>query len=256
MFDVKDRLNKLLNGKQELIKDSTLIKDQSIQQQSIIFFDKIHGLEKEKENIYRALIAESQVNILLIGPPATAKTLFMDTIKEKCNHVLFFDAGNTSKAGLLDDLYLNQKVQIVIIDEISRLKTIDQDAILGLLNNGEINKSVRGKKYQFKLNCKVFATSNNSIKLNRAIRSRFQEYRLPEYSNEEFTEIIKFCLKDKIPLEVSAIISQVLIAQDIKDVRKAISISTLLQNSDSQEDIIRVIENWIENYSNENLDFD
>lgn len=255
MFDVKDRLNKLLSAKQELIKDDEITKDQSVQQQSITFFDNIYGLEKEKENIYRALISERQINILLIGPPATAKTLFMDTIKEKCNNVLFYDAANTSKAGLIDDLSLNQKVQIIIIDEISRLKPMDLDAILGLLNNGEINKSVRGKKYKFKLNCKIFATSNNS-KLNRAIRSRFQEYHLKEYSDDEFIGTIDFCLKDKILPEVSMIISKVLIAHGIKDVRKAISISALLHKNDSQEDIIRVIENWLDNYSHGDLDYD
>ncbi len=75
--------------------DSIFIEEphsKTIQQQSQEFFSKICSLDLMKENIYRALLAQDQINILLIGPPTTSKTLFMEQIQQKCNDVCYFDS--------------------------------------------------------------------------------------------------------------------------------------------------------------------
>ena len=43
----------------------------AIRDQAFQFFSNIYGLDGMKENIFRALISEEQINILLVGPPAT-----------------------------------------------------------------------------------------------------------------------------------------------------------------------------------------
>ena len=230
-------------------------KSETIREQSKEFFSKIYGLDSVKENIFRVLIAKEQVNVLLIGPPATSKTLFMMEIKERCNDVCYFDAANTSGAGLIESLYNHQKMKILIIDEIDKLKKNDLNSLLGLLNNGKIDKSLKNMNYNFSMNCKIFATSNSNTKLSKPMRSRFQEYHLPEYSDDEFIEVVKFCLAEKITSITAEIISKILLVHERKDVRAAISVSNLLQRGDTMDDIARVIETWLKYNSQDSIDY-
>jgi replication-associated recombination protein RarA len=254
MFNVTDNLKKLMNKKTDSVF-TEVPKTQTISEQSKEFFSKIFGLDLIKENIFRVLLAKDQVNVLLIGPPATSKTLFMMVIQEQCNDVCYFDAANTSGAGLIEVLYKNQKSKISIIDEIDKLKKNDLNSLLGLLNNGKIDKNLKGITYNFSMNCKIFATSNSNTKLSKPVRSRFQEYHLPEYSDDEFIEVVKFCLSEKITPATAEIIAKILLAHGRKDVRTAISISNLLQIGDTMDDIARVVETWINYKSQDSIDY-
>jgi replication-associated recombination protein RarA len=254
MFNVTDNLKKLMNKKTDSVF-TEVPKTQTISEQSKEFFSKIFGLDLIKENIFRVLLAKDQVNVLLIGPPATSKTLFMMVIQEQCNDVCYFDAANTSGAGLIEVLYKNQKSKILIIDEIDKLKKNDLNSLLGLLNNGKIDKNLKGITYNFSMNCKIFATSNSNTKLSKPVRSRFQEYHLPEYSDDEFIEVVKFCLSEKITPATAEIIAKILLAHGRKDVRTAISISNLLQIGDTMDDIARVVETWINYKSQDSIDY-
>ena len=254
MFNVTDNLKKLMNKKTDSVF-TEIPKSETIPEQSKEFFSKIYGLDSIKENIFRVLIAKEQVNVLLIGPPATSKTLFMMVIQERCNDVCYFDAANTSGAGLIEVLYNHQKMKILIIDEIDKLKKNDLNSLLGLLNNGKIDKSLKNMNYNFSMNCKIFATSNSNTKLSKPVRSRFQEYHLPEYSDDEFIEVVKFCLDEKITSITAEIISKILLAHERKDVRAAISVSNLLQRDDTMDDIARVIETWIKYKSQDSIDY-
>jgi replication-associated recombination protein RarA len=254
MFNVTDNLKKLMNKKTDAVF-TEIPKSETIPEQSKEFFSKIYGLDSVKENIFRVLIAKEQVNVLLIGPPATSKTLFMMVLQERCNDVCYFDAANTSGAGLIESLYNHQKMKILIIDEIDKLKKNDLNSLLGLLNNGKIDKSLKNMNYNFSMNCKIFATSNSNTKLSKPMRSRFQEYHLPEYSDGEFIEVVKFCLDEKITSITAEIISKILLAHERKDVRAAISVSNLLQRDDTMDDIARVIETWIKYKSQDSIDY-
>jgi replication-associated recombination protein RarA len=215
------------------------------QDQALQFFSNIYGLDGMKENLFRALISEEQINILLVGPPATSKTLVMSTIQEKCNDVFYYDASNTTSAGLIEELFYNRNAKLIIIDEIDKLKRNDLSSLLGLLNNGKIVKKLKEIKYDFRIeNVKIFATSNSIVNLPKPVRSRFQEYYLREYSDDDFIQVVKFCLIKKLPEEICEAIGLMLISVERKDVRAAIGISNLLKTNDTKEDVLRVFENW------------
>jgi Holliday junction DNA helicase RuvB len=82
------------------------------------------------------------------------------------------------------------------------------------------------------------------MRLSKPLRSRFQEYHLNEYSDEEFLNVLNFCLQNKFPQEINEMIGILLINSDIKDVRAAIALGNLLKKDDTREDVIRVFENW------------
>lgn len=243
MIDLKDKFSYFRFSRQNLIKDR--YSNMTTQDQALQFFSNIYGLDGMKENLFRALISEEQTNILLVGPPATSKTLVMSTIQEKCNDVFYYDASNTTSAGLIEELFYNRNAKLIIIDEIDKLKRNDLSSLLGLLNNGKIVKKLKEIKYDFRIeNVKIFATSNSMVNLPKPVRSRFQEYYLREYSDDDFIQVVKFCLIKKLPEEICEAIGLMLISVERKDVRAAIGISNLLKTNDTKEDVLRVFENW------------
>jgi replication-associated recombination protein RarA len=250
-----NKLSSLMGNKSNNVVKQDLSDRFTTQDKALALFHKIYGSEEMKENVYRTLIAENQVNMLLVGPPATSKTLFMQVIQEQCNDVIYFDSSNTSGAGLIEQLYNNQKAKILIIDEIDKLKKNDLNCLLGLLNNGSVDKALKTIHYKFTMNVKIFATSNSLAKLSKPVRSRFQIYSLPEYSDEEFVKVVQFCLKEKLLESTSETIAKILLANEKKDVRAAISISNLIQRGDTEEDIARVISNWLKYSSSSEVDY-
>ena len=88
------------------------------------------------------------------------------------------------------------------------------------------------------------------MSLSKPLRSRFHEYHLNEYTDEEFLNVLKFCLQNKFPEEINEMIGILLINSGMKDVRTAISLGNLLKKDDTREDVIRVFENW-EKYKKE-----
>ena len=59
-------------------------------------FENIQGLDDVKDIIRRALDCEDNYNLLLVGPPASSKTLFLYEITEREENCIYFDVSNTT----------------------------------------------------------------------------------------------------------------------------------------------------------------
>lgn len=224
----------------------------------LTFFDSVCGLDTVKENLFRTLQSSKAMAILLLGPPASCKTLFMSIIRKKWKNVLYFDAANGSGAGLIEALHNSKNLQGLIIDEVDKLRKNEMNCLLGLLSNGTVDKILKGQKISFSIpNLKVFATANSNAKLSKPIRSRFSiTYNIPKYTDEEFIEISKFCLKDTLPTYTAELIANILLKNEINDIRAVINVSGWIQKQDTEEDIKRVIEkNWLPFQTSEVLDY-
>ena len=73
MFDMKDRLNRLLEGDRQksLLKR---VEGETTEEKAQTFFNKVYGYGEIKNNLFRALLSEEQVNTLLVGSPAGGKS--------------------------------------------------------------------------------------------------------------------------------------------------------------------------------------
>lgn len=86
--------------------DHTLQSDEelklSVKERALKAFSKIEGLDDIKEMMLRALESLERAHTLLIGPPASAKSLFMLEIEKSMppNKVYFIEGGSTTKAGI------------------------------------------------------------------------------------------------------------------------------------------------------------
>jgi Holliday junction DNA helicase RuvB len=224
-----------------------------IRERALIFFRNIIGNDDIKENLYRVLLREDKTtNILLVGPPATSKTLLCKNIEDQCNNVIFYDASaGSTGAGLIEILRLNKNAKILIIDEISELRKNDIDVLRGLLNDGRVSKTLKSKNINFRMKgLKVFATTNNPTKLSIPIKSRFQMYEIKNYTNEEFVKVMEFCLTNQNIVKDSKLAKELayaMIHYNIKNIRNALSVCSLVHDTDTYADIKRIIETYIEN---------
>jgi Holliday junction DNA helicase RuvB len=65
------------------------------------FFEYIIGYYDVKRFLKMSINADEPVHVLLVGPPASAKTMFIRSMM-KLNSPYFTDGGNTTKAGMLE----------------------------------------------------------------------------------------------------------------------------------------------------------
>ena len=91
----------------------------------------------------------STCSILLSGPPASAKTLFLQCLM-KLHNSYFIDCSNTTKSGVVDRIFDN-KPKYLLLDELDKLSRKDQTFLLNLIEAGIVSET----KYNKTRNIKV-----------------------------------------------------------------------------------------------------
>ena len=150
-------------------------------------FYNIQGYDDIKDIVRRALDAEDNYNLLFIGPPASAKTLFLLGIIEYKKGA-YFDGSNTTNRIL--DVLEQKRPKIICIDELDKMPKQFQDKLLNFLESGQIKVDQIRKQYDFQIKgAKVFAACNEITWLSRPLQSRFRRLHLPPYTEEQFLQV-------------------------------------------------------------------
>ncbi len=89
-------------------------------------FDFILGHEDVKDILLRSINSEKPVHILLVGPPATAKSMFLSELA-RLPFSRFALGGSTRKGGF-EDYLLEFRPKYVVIDELDKM---DKDKCAG-----------------------------------------------------------------------------------------------------------------------------
>jgi replication-associated recombination protein RarA len=110
----------------------------SVRERALKTFSRIEGLDDTKEMLLRALESQERAHTLLVGTPASAKSLFMLQIEKYMQSKVYFAEGAaTTKAGLQKFIGENQHKEIIIIDEIDKMAMKDQEVLLTMMERGE-----------------------------------------------------------------------------------------------------------------------
>jgi replication-associated recombination protein RarA len=150
-------------------------------------FNNIYGCHDVKRLFRMALESNHNSSILLIGPPASAKTLFLQSLmKLKGSH--FIDCSNASKSGVIDYVFVN-KPKYLLLDELDKLSRKDQTFLLNLMETGIVSETKFGKTRKIEMKTSVIATSNNVEKIIEPLQSRFFVIKLRAYTYEQFNYI-------------------------------------------------------------------
>ena len=168
------------------------------------------------------------MHVMLTGPPALAKTLFLWDIEQTFGEQAIWLVGSaTSKAGLWD-LVAEREPKILLIDEMDKMNAVDMAALLTMMEGGRLVRAKRGRELDINNPLKVIAASNRLEKLSPELRSRFAIRKLNPYSRSEFLTVVKGVLvrKESLSNELAEEIARKLDGRS-QDVRDAIRIARL-----------------------------
>jgi Holliday junction DNA helicase RuvB len=197
------------------------------------FFPHVVGYSEIKRLLLRSIVSKQPVSILLTGPPSSSKTVFLLEMLEGLDDTYFIDAVGTSGPGMMEYLFSNN-TKYLLIDEIDKMKKNDQAALLNVMETGILSETKLDKTRQKRMKLWIFATSNDAERLSVALRSRFMELHLEEYTYEEFREIVRRLLKKRYHLDVDIsekIAYAVWNTMTSKDIRDAINIAKLTKST-------------------------
>jgi Holliday junction DNA helicase RuvB len=68
----------------------------------------------------RAVVYKESLAILLCGPPASSKTIFLMEMMKGLDNTCYIDCTNTTGAGLIDRLF-NNDIQYLLLDEVEKM---------------------------------------------------------------------------------------------------------------------------------------
>ena len=207
-------------------------------------FSPIVGYEDVKDLLLRAITAAKPVHVLLEGPPASAKTLFLSEIG-RLPRATFALGGTSSKAGLTD-LLLLYRPRYLLVDEIETIDNPrDYAALLHLMENAEVIETKYRRHRRTPLTTWVFATGNDVSKLPPALLSRFGGPKgvicFKEYTSAEFVEIAAKVLATRENMDSSFArrVAEAALRLGSRDVRLAVRVARLCR---SEENLAKVVE--------------
>jgi Holliday junction DNA helicase RuvB len=190
-------------------------------------FESIVGYDDVKRLFNMSLSSEKPVHILLVGPPASAKTLFMLECM-KLERSYFTLGSHSTKSGMIDYLF-EKRPRYLIVDEIEHMPMKDQTALLSLMETGIVSETKYQRTRNTQLKTWVFATSNGTDRMLTPLLSRFVVLHFKQYSFGSFQEVCTHILsREGVPSEVgNAIADAVWTKLKSRDIRDCIKLGRL-----------------------------
>ena len=205
-------------------------------------FSTIASYDDIKAHFSKVLGAE-RYHILLVGPPASAKTVFLLELARLPGS--FYCLGSaTTKAGLAEILY-EQRPRILLADEIDKFANKDIAILLSLAETGIIRETKVSKQREVRLNTNIFAAANSTRGMPKELLSRFRVLYLPEYTREEFIEAAKRVLleREKVEPELASYIAERTWGIS-RDVREAVRVGKTCRTQEEVDKDIRLMRKY------------
>ena len=150
-------------------------------------FESIVGYPDVKTLVRYALEAEKPAHLLLSGPPASAKTMFLIELR-RLPQSYYALAATLTAAGLADILFVYEP-RFILIDEVERLSPEHIGVLNSLMATGIISETKHGKTRELELDTRVFAAGIRVEKLPQDLLSRFTKLHFVPYTEREFIEV-------------------------------------------------------------------
>jgi Holliday junction DNA helicase RuvB len=207
-------------------------------------FDSIIGYNDVKRLFNLSFSSEKPVHMLLVGPPASAKTLFMLSCM-KLERSYFTLGSHSTKSGMIDYLF-QKRPRYLIIDEIEHMPIRDQTALLSLMETGIIVETKFKKTRNTQLKTWIFATSNSTDRMLTPLLSRFMVLHFKQYKYETFQEVaVHLLCREGISREIAIATAETVWSKmKSKDIRDCIKIGHLAKTKDDVNWIAETLKNY------------
>lgn len=237
MYQVKD-----MSTESEISANkNTCLKNSNKSALEYDLFDSIVGYDDIKKLFQLSFGSQRPIHILLVGPPASAKTLFMLGCM-KLDRSYFTLGTHSTKSGMVDYLF-EKRPRYLIIDEIEHMSIRDQTALLSLMETGIIAETKHMKTRNTQLKTWVFATSNQTNHMLTPLLSRFMVLHFKQYKYENFLDIsIHMLAQEGITKDVAnEVAAQVWHKMKSKDIRDCIKIAHLAKTKNDVNWIVETL---------------
>jgi Holliday junction DNA helicase RuvB len=205
-------------------------------------FSTVSGYEDIKAFLKRVLKAD-RFHVLLVGPPASAKTVFLLELARLPGS--FYCLGSaTTKAGIAEILY-EQRPEILLADEIDKFENKDLAILLSLAETGIVRETKVSKQREVRLNTNIFAAANSSRGMPGELLPRFRVLYLPPYTREEFIDASQKVLieREKVAPELASYIAEKT-WEVSRDVREAVRIGKLCHSRGEVDEDLKLIRRY------------
>ncbi|MFL6511204.1 MAG: ATP-binding protein [Nitrososphaera sp.] len=204
-------------------------------------FDSVVGYNDVKRLFHLSLSSDKPVHLLLVGPPASAKTLFMLECM-RLERSYFTLGSHSTKSGMVDYLF-EKRPRYLIVDEIEHMPMKDQTALLSLMETGILAETKFQKTRNTHLKTWVFGTSNSTERMLTPLLSRFVVLHFKQYSFGSFQEVTSHILvREGVAPDIAALIADAVWTKlRSKDIRDCIKIGRLAKTKEDVEWIARTL---------------
>jgi replication-associated recombination protein RarA len=210
-------------------------------------FSEIEGYDDIRRLIMKCILSPEPIHVILDGPPASGKTIFLLSMQKGLYNSYFVDCTNATGPGMIDYLFKHD-VKYLLLDEVEKMSKSDQNVLLNVLETGVLTSTKVRKTASKKMNLSVFATTNDIDAISKPFRSRFIELSLPSYTYEEFCNIAIELLGNRYEHteEVSVKIADTVWNKiKSKDVRDILSIGKLSKTVDDVEFVAATLKKYM-----------
>lgn len=209
-------------------------------------FDDVVGYEDIKFIMRRSIATDDIVNILMVGPPGSAKTVFLMCIN-KLSDSVYISGKPTSGPGFMDKMF-DEEPRYMAIDELDQMDSNDQEILSEYTETGMVVETKgNNKSREMRTNTKTFAACNNPRDILDNIENRFIDIHFEPYSYEEFIEVCEHIIpknEGKSVDEANKIADAVWEFDGFGNVRKAIQASRLSRGD--PEKVLDILDNYSE----------
>lgn len=206
-------------------------------------FEDIVGLENIKELVMQVLKSDKPVHLLMVGPPASAKSMILEILSRHYGVPIIL-AGISTKAGIRDFIEENRP-RVMLIDELDKVTTpLELSVLLSWMESQKITITMASKRIEVRCPsvCKVIAAANDARRIPPELLSRFIVVKIPQYTDEQTKEICINVLtkREGISDELAKYIADAVVNKlRSKDPRDCIKVARLKPKS--TEDVERIV---------------
>jgi Holliday junction DNA helicase RuvB len=204
-------------------------------------FECIIGYDDLKDEINFTLKEGRKSHYLLIGPPATAKSLFL--LELGCLSGTYPATGSRVSGAGLTDAFFNYQPRILLLDEVDKIPMDATAVLLSVMERGDVLETKYKRHRGLKLDLTVFAAGNSDKTIPPELLSRFDtKLYFPPYSFEDFVSVCKGYLSryENVPDGLAEYIGRQTWQQLDGDVRTARGVARRLRKA-STADVDRVV---------------
>ncbi|MDP2728428.1 MAG: hypothetical protein Q8P59_12920 [Dehalococcoidia bacterium] len=228
------------NSKNYLVKEPEIVKEalaaigeDAPAEEGVIpanLFNQIVGHDEVKYWMGKSLKAERPTHILLIGPPATAKSMFLEDLGSLPG-AQYCLGGSSSKAGIAEFLLYFQP-KFLIIDELEKMDRQDFSVLLSLMSSGLVTRMKKGMRETERLHTTVYAGVNRADNLPPELLSRFIQFIFVTYTLQEFIEVSTKVITDMGKDAGLARYIAEKVALRTRDVRQAVLVGNIVESKE------------------------